>query len=795
MCSTAYSASAWAEDCTGTLPGANCTIDEDTTAPLTIDNGIVLTTGANISINHTIDGSTAAGDGTVQTNSGGVTVIQNEAIGSNTTIDNLVIGDGDTWTTFAPILTNNDGADIDLGAGDGGETLNFNNGSSFTGVIDGNNGDNVNFGADGLGGTIEANGAIQSVTVNVISGTTNINQPVGNVTPIGGLNIADGATLNTSRSITSSGALDLDGTLSLDSNDAITADTYVTDADGGSFQMGISRNSGTTAIGSVNIQNGGPVDFSNDTVSFNIEAGSETLVNETLTATFIGNGGATTAPVIIDNNFLYDFSFTPSGSNLDLNVSRLSFEQATDSSNNLNSADMILTQMDGQADPNIQAIQNNLLNASSGEQFNALLESTQPPTDGSSAISARLVHERTSRLIHDRMSTFRTKFPSVRSVSSPAPQKRRTITTSSRYQQPAAQPRKFVRLTAIEPAAGGDTYETASNTYSTPSVVPNRTRELAERRRRYLEARNRNTESNAYNYEEVQYYKDEGGDTGVQIWTQAFTTTAEQGARDGLSSYDVDGSGITFGVDTGDIHEKLTLGAALTYADTDINSSDLNNTNSEVQTYQASIYSAYHFDSDYYFNGIFSYAMSDISGRRSNIGGTSLVGDSQYDAEQIALSGAFGKNIMVDDDLLVQPSIQADYTFMEFEQYREDGADGAGLSVRQSSLNALTIGPYLKVVSKQDFGDEVKVMPEGGIGYSYDVIQDEVNAVSSFQALGVDGPPEFATNGFDPQAHNLDLDLAVNFEYHKWSGKLGYNFDYQEDLTGHTGSVNVNYHF
>lgn len=790
-----------AEDCTSSLPGTDCTIDENTTAPLTIGSGIVLTTGADISINHTINGSVSDGDGTIQTNSGGVTIIQNEAIGDSTAIDSLSIGNGDSWTTYAPILTNNDGADIDLGAGDGGEAIVFNNGSSFIGVIDGNGGDNVSFGGDGMGGIIEAGGAIQSVNVNVISGILNIDDPIGNVTPISGLNIANGATLNSNSNITTSGAFDLDGFVSLDSGNVISADTYVNDADGGLFDMGINRSSGVSSSAVVNIQSGGPVDFSSDSVRFNVELGSETLVTDTLASAFIGNGGVTLAPQIIDNNYLYDFSFIQSGNNLDLSISQLPLDIAAYTNNNLNSANMVLLQMNALPDPNIQAIQNNLMNASSGEHFNGLLSSTQPPSDGSSAVSARLVQDETSRLIHDRMSTFRTKFPAVRSVTKSA-SRGRVITTRSRYKLDASRPQSVYSptLTALEPAAGDEAENTRSDDSiahpSVPSFIPNKTRRIAERRRRYLQARQRNSGGGSSAYDKGRrYYSDDYESGGVQLWAHAFATSAEQGARDGQASYDVSGSGVTFGVDTGDMHDKLTLGLALSYADTDINSNGFNNTNSEVQTYQTSFYSSYHFDNDYYFSGIFSYAMSDVSGRRFNIGGTSLVGNSQYDAEQIALSAAFGRNIIFDRDFLIQPSLQADYAFMEFEQYREDGAQGAGLRVRQSALNSLAIGPYLKFASNQDIGEGIGIVPEAGIGYSYDIIQDTVNAVSSFQAFDADGPVEFSTRGFDPQAHNLDLDLATNFEYKQLSGRLGYNLDYQGDLVRHTGSVNFSYHF
>jgi hypothetical protein len=150
-----------AEDCTGVLPGGNCTLDEDTTAALTIDNGVVLTIDADVVLGHTIDGS-GDNQGTIATSGNGVAITQSRAIGNNATVDSLSIEDGDSWTTTADIRTNGDGgdandgtvaADIDLDVVTGGETLTVNNGATITGTIEGNAGDTVNVGADMAGGS------------------------------------------------------------------------------------------------------------------------------------------------------------------------------------------------------------------------------------------------------------------------------------------------------------------------------------------------------------------------------------------------------------------------------------------------------------------------------------------------------------------------------------------------------------------------------------------------------------------------------------------------------------------
>ena len=94
---------AHAEDCTGPLPFANCTLDENTTAPLGIDLGITLTISAGglapgeLNINHTIDGNTVVGKGDIVTVGNGGTIIQNADVGGTNSIIGLDIGAGDSW--------------------------------------------------------------------------------------------------------------------------------------------------------------------------------------------------------------------------------------------------------------------------------------------------------------------------------------------------------------------------------------------------------------------------------------------------------------------------------------------------------------------------------------------------------------------------------------------------------------------------------------------------------------------------------------------------------------------------
>jgi len=237
------------------------------------------------------------------------------------------------------------------------------------------------------------------------------------------------------------------------------------------------------------------------------------------------------------------------------------------------------------------------------------------------------------------------------------------------------------------------------------------------------------------------------------------------------------------------------LGSAFTYAGTNINGI---NSDADNETYQLSLYSSYHADNDYYVNGILSYSLTDISNQRSNIGGTNISADSHHDAEQISISGAVGKNIILNKDIFIQPSFQVDYALLEFEGYSEEGGEGLGLTVSENTLNSFSAGPYLKVATKRELKNGARLFPQVGVGYSYDFLRDEVSSTSSFQSFDADddlNASSVRTKGFDAQAHKIDFDLGLNLEFEKFYGEIDYNLDYQQDLIGHVGSVTAGYRF
>ncbi len=762
MVSIALPSISFAEDCTAVLPSADCTLDENTTAPLTIDSGVTLTIGGSVSIDHEVNGNVIAGDGDVQTNSGGIVVDQRSAIGINNAIDSLTIGDGDRWISSADIITNNNGFDIDLGAGDGGEVLDLNTGLTFVGQLDGHANDILNIGADGNGGTFTGNGSINSVTLNIISGTFIAKSTLGGTTSLNDVFVSDISTLNLEKSLTSSGVFDLDGSVSIQSGNSLTADTYLTDMNSGDINLGLKRTTGVTDSGSFRVSNGGPLDLSNDMLTFNFENGGEVISSETILNVIVGNGGATIAPTIQDNSFLYDFFLVPNANNLNLDITRMDLNVAATSKNNRISANSLLGTLGDLPSITLRTIQTNLANASTEVEFNNLLESTQPTVSGDISRMSRNVSRQTVSLVKTRVDALSRSKNTKRLVASVS----NNVETS---------------------------YFADASFSNEAKVVTNKTYDLAQRRLRYL--KKREDKLNSYNNyadirEHIKLYDD---DRGISVWGQTFGGIGSQERKDSIDGYDFNTVGFSFGADTGKMEENLLIGSVFTYALSDINSDNSNNTDIDMETFQVGLYTSYLMDNDYFINNTVAYGFNNISSIRHDVGGTGLNASASYDSSQLTFHSEVGKPVLLGNQVLLTPSFSTEYNYISFEDYIEDGALGANLNVKQGSIHSLIIGPEIKASINKKLDNGIYMTPEASLGYSYDTIQDKVSADSFFQ--DTTASESFVSEGFETQAQSINFGMSVELGKHDWQVKASYDYEWNEEFSAHNGLLHMNYNF
>jgi len=270
------------------------------------------------------------------------------------------------------------------------------------------------------------------------------------------------------------------------------------------------------------------------------------------------------------------------------------------------------------------------------------------------------------------------------------------------------------------------------------------------------------------------------------VWLKPFGSWANQDDRKGALGYDANSYGLAFGLD-GELSEANRIGAAFTYASTDIDgNASAAKQNADVDSYLASIYGSHKFSPDTDMSYRVGIGYHDNSGHR-HIAGFG-VAKSDYDSWSANAGVAFARSMPIDDVTTFTPSIRADYARIRSDSYHEKGSP-LSLNVEKDTREELILGVDGKL--SRAMNDTTTVMANLGIGY--DVINDRVGLTSVF--AGAPGLA-FETKGIDPSPWLLrgGLGLAVNAsETLQISAR--YDFEVRNDFDNQTASVKARWAF
>lgn len=272
---------------------------------------------------------------------------------------------------------------------------------------------------------------------------------------------------------------------------------------------------------------------------------------------------------------------------------------------------------------------------------------------------------------------------------------------------------------------------------------------------------------------------------GLQVWGQAFGTSADQGERDGISGYDLTTFGFATGIDTQNLIENGTLGVALSYADTEVDSDAA--TNIDVDSYQFSIYGDYAIDDRTFVNGLLAYTLHENETAITSAGGTR---NGDFDANQYTVFVEVGRDYEGGENLTLTPSVLAHWSHYDADSYTETGA--AAQRVDSDALNVFEIGVGVDAAWMYSNADGSYVQPKLSAGYRYDIADEQIETNATFSAGGA----SFKTEGFDPQQHTVDLGASVTYyTTDNWELTADYNFELKGDYTGHNGTLRAAYKF
>ncbi|MDB2683065.1 autotransporter domain-containing protein, partial [Alphaproteobacteria bacterium] len=279
---------------------------------------------------------------------------------------------------------------------------------------------------------------------------------------------------------------------------------------------------------------------------------------------------------------------------------------------------------------------------------------------------------------------------------------------------------------------------------------------------------------------------------GLRAWGQAFGQTGEQDQRDGVAGYDVDTYGFALGMDTEGLGDNLTVGLAVSYGDTEVDSKNANNTKTDIDTYQFTLYGNYDVDDRTYVAGQVAYAMGDNDTTRSNVGGTGTSANGDFDSNQYSARLEAGRSYNVSGGTKLTPNVMANYVHYDADSYTETGAGTANLRVDSDAVNLFEIGVGVDASWPKQLSDGGYVAPGINLGVRHDVIGDEFESTSNFTGGGA----AFNTKGFDPAQTTFDVGAGVVYSTpSNWELTASYDYEAKSDFDSHTGLLKAGYKF
>ena len=278
---------------------------------------------------------------------------------------------------------------------------------------------------------------------------------------------------------------------------------------------------------------------------------------------------------------------------------------------------------------------------------------------------------------------------------------------------------------------------------------------------------------------------------GIGIWGKLFGQVANQDQRDGVAGYDADTFGVAVGVDNANLINNGLVGVSFSYAATDVESDGANMTDTDIDSYQLSLYGSKDLDQDMYVSSMIGYARNNIDQTRNNVGGVAgNTANADFDGDQYMAYAEFGRDYFM-RDMKLTPKALVNYAHLEFDGFTETGST-ANLSGSTDDVDILELG--LGVVAAWDLNNDMgnSIVPSLTAEYRYDVIGDEVQSTSNFTGGGA----SFQTTGFEPAQSSFLVGAGLAYDMNdSMTVSADYGYEFKEDYDSHNLSVRAGMKF
>ena len=282
------------------------------------------------------------------------------------------------------------------------------------------------------------------------------------------------------------------------------------------------------------------------------------------------------------------------------------------------------------------------------------------------------------------------------------------------------------------------------------------------------------------------------GGKGLSTWGRFFGQALNANPRGGQAGYNARTGGFTLGAESQTFLRNAVAGVSISYGRSTVDSGDANTTQTDIDSYQLSLYAHRDFGDAMYARGMAGYAYNTLDTARFNVGGGGgPTARGSFSASQFTAQAETGKRYSL-GHATVTPFLLADWTHFDPQSYTETGAGGLNQTVNGAALDKVELGAGVK--AKWGWTDKHgnKAMPGLHAGYRFDLVGDKVEATSAFTG----GGGAFTSQGVSPARSSFNAGVSMVYETtSNWELQAGYDADLRQDFISHSGTIRGTYRY
>jgi len=266
------------------------------------------------------------------------------------------------------------------------------------------------------------------------------------------------------------------------------------------------------------------------------------------------------------------------------------------------------------------------------------------------------------------------------------------------------------------------------------------------------------------------------------FWIAPYGSWTDQDDRQGVSGYSIDSYGLALGMDA-DFSSSFNLGLSAAYTRSDMDSKlAAGKHNIDVDSYQAKIYATAMLGEFTALNLQLGGGISNYDSQRRVF--TLDVADVDYDSWHAQFNAEVEHSVFLKNNVVLTPYIFANYSYVEVDEYEENGAAALNLTVDDDSDETLIVG----LGSKADYAASEDLSLLADLSVGYDFMARRSKLTSAFEG----GGGQFSTVGIKPDEFVYSAGLGFIYSLDNGSEITGrYDFYGREDYTDQAVSIRL----